>query len=213
MSDEPRGDDLPADKTGGEDAAGWAAPNLGAHEPRGSGAPAPKTQAPGAPAPAAPPPAPAPAPAPTDNWALASQPGARAPRKRRGWIVALVLTLGSIVAFGIAGTALFATRTLPPYQGAYDFLDDVTAGHEQDAIDRLCAADSDDPEAAFSELGSRIGFGSTVTVNFLSVDRDGNRATVEYLVDPSGPEVGTSYDLPMREEGGDWLACPGASLR
>jgi hypothetical protein len=126
-----------------------------------------------------------------------------------------VLALGTIAAFGIAGTALFATRTLPPYQGANDFLDDVTAGHEQDAIDRLCAADRDDPEAAFSELDRRIGFGTTVTANFLGVDRDGERAIVEYQVDlpGTGTATGKSYDLPMREEGGDWKACPGASLR
>ena len=161
---------------------------------------------PGAPAPAAPP-------APAAGWASPPPPDAAAPRKRRGWIVALVLALGTIAAFGIAGTALFATRTLPPYQGAYDFLDDVTAGHEQDAIDRLCAADRDDPEAAFSELGSRLDFGARVTVNFLGVDRDDDHATVEYQIDPPGTAVGTSYDLPMRKEGGDWLACPGASLR
>ena len=197
MSDEP-----PGDSSGGEDAPGWAAP-----------APAPGAPAPGAPAPAAPP-------APTGSWALSPAsgvgvPGTRAPRKRRGWIVALVLALGTIAAFGIAGTALFATRTLPPYQGAYDFLDDVTAGRERDAIERLCAADRDDPEAAFSELGRRIGFGTTVTVNFLGVDRDGERAIVEYQVDlpGSGTTTGKSYDLPMREEGGDWKACPGAPLR
>ena len=161
---------------------------------------------PGAPAPAAPP-------APAAGWASPPPPDPVAPRKRRGWIVALVLTLATIAAFGIAGTALFATRTLPPYQGAYDFLDDVTAGHEQDAIDRLCAADRDDPEAAFSELGSRLDFGARVTVNFLGVDRDDDHATVEYQIDPPGTAVGTSYDLPMRKEGGDWLACPGASLR
>ncbi|MCJ7438169.1 MAG: hypothetical protein MUP97_10450 [Acidimicrobiia bacterium] len=205
-------DETPGDVSGGEDAPGWAAPNLGARAPQGSGAPAP-----GAPAPAAPP-APAPPPAPTDSWALApapgvGAPGTKAPRKRRGWIAALVLALGTIAAFGIAGTALFATRTLPPYQGAYDFLDDVTAGREQDAIDRLCAADRDDPEAAFSELGRRIGFGTTLTVNFLSVDRDGDHATVEYQVDPPGTAAAKSYDLPMREEGGDWKACPGASRR
>jgi len=125
----------------------------------------------------------------------------------------LVLALGTIAAFGITGTVLFATRTLPPYQGAYDFLGDLTAGHEQAAIDRLCAADRGDPQAVFSDLARRIGVGDTVTVNFLSVDRDGARATVEYAVDPSGPEVAKSYDLPMREEGGHWKACPGVSLR
>lgn len=196
-----------SDEARGEDAPGWAAPNPGPREPQGS-----TTPAPGAPAPAAPP-APGPGPGPTDSWALTPPPGTGAPRKRRGWIVALLLALGAIAAFGIAGTALFATRTLPPYQGAYDFLDDVTAGHEQDAIDRLCAVDRDDPEAAFSELGRRIGFGAKVTVNFLGVGRDGDHATVEYLVDPPGPEAGKSYDLPMSEEGGDWKACPGASLR
>jgi putative restriction endonuclease len=29
----------------------------------------------------------------------------------------------------------------------------------------------------------------------------------------SGIQVGKTYDLPMREEGGDWKACPGVSLR
>jgi hypothetical protein len=140
-------------------------------------------------------------------------PGSAAPRKRRGWIVALVLTLGTIVAIAIAGTVLFVTRTLPPYQGAYDFLDDVNAGREQAAINGLCAASRDDPAAAFGELARRIDTGDTVTVNFLSVDRDGNRATVEYVVDPPGTTVGLTYELLVREEGGDWKACPGTSLR
>ena len=163
-------------------------------------------ESPGAPAPAAPP-------APGESWASPLPPGTDTPRKRRGWIVALVFTLATIAAFGIAGTVLFVTRTLPPYQGAYDFLDDVTAGHEQAALDRLCAEDRDNPEAAFSELGHRLGFGATLTVNFLGVDRDGEHATVEYQIDAPGTGVGKSYDLPMRKEGGDWLACPGASLR
>ena len=210
MSDETPGDGTPGDGMPGDgapdaDAPGWAAPTP--VPPPGSGAPVP-----GAPAPAAPP-----APA-TSAWTVPPTPAAAmssgaAPRKRRGWIVVLVLALVAIVAIGIAGTVLFVTRTLPPYQGAYDFLDDVNAGREQAAIAGLCAAGRDDPQAAFGELARRINTGDTVTVNFLSVDRDGGRATVEYVVDPPGTTVGRTYDLLVVEEDGDWKACPGQSLR
>ena len=207
MSDETPGDGAPE-----ADAPGWAAPTPVA--PPGSGAPVP-----GAPAPAAPP-TPASAQAPSAAaWAVPPTPatamsGGAAPRKRRGWIVVLVLALVAIVTIGVAGTVLFVTRTLPPYQGAYDFLDDVNAGREQAAINGLCAADRDDPRGAFGALARRINSGDTVTVNFLSVDRDGDRATVEYVVDPPGTSsVGRTYDLLVRQEGGDWKACPGQSLR
>ncbi len=121
----------------------------------------------------------------------------------------LVLALGTILLFVLAGTVLFVDRSLPPYQGAYDFLDDVTAGREQAAVARLCAADRSDPQSAFDALSRRIDFGDKITVNALSVDRDGDRATVEVRVDPGGSSSARSFDLPMREEGGDWKACPG----
>ena len=183
MSDEP-----PA-----EDQAGWAAP-----------APTPR-----------PTPAPAPAPAPGAVASLlgAMTAGTRPPRKRRGWIVALVAALGAIVALSIAGTVLFVDRTLPPYQGAYDFLSDVTAGRENAATAGLCKADRSNPEAALGVLGRQIAVGSTVHVNFLDVSRDGDRADVDFLVEPRGSTTSTTFELPMREEDGDWKACPGASLR
>jgi hypothetical protein len=208
MSDEPSTER-------GEDDAGWAVPDLEARAPQSgpeSTAPAPPPgSAPDATtvaaAPAAPPPG---APAPTDSWALPAGGVAAGatPRKRRGWIVALVLALGAIALLVIAGTALFVDRSLPPYQGAYDFLDDITSDREQDATDRLCAADQDDPQAAFTAVVRRIGF-NEVTVNALGVDRDGDRATVEITVGSSDDGDRRSFDLPMHEEGGEWKACPG----
>ncbi len=124
-------------------------------------------------------------------------------------------TMGGIliVTAVLAGTVLFVDRSLPPYQGAYDFLDDVTAGRGQASFDRLCASDRDDPETAIAALNRRIEFGDEVTVNALSVDRDGDRATVEVIIDPGGSADTRHFDLPMREEGGDWKACPGDIVR
>jgi hypothetical protein len=136
-----------------------------------------------------------------------------APRRRRGWIVVLVLALGAIFLFAIAGTVLFVDRSLPPYQAAYDFLDDVTAGRGQASFDRLCASDRGDPESAVDALKRRIDFGDEITVNALSVDRDGDRATVEVIIDPGSTTDTRDFELPMREEGGEWKACPGDLLR
>jgi hypothetical protein len=119
----------------------------------------------------------------------------------------------SIVGIAIAGTVLFVDRTLPPYRGAYDFLDDVTANRERAAIGGLCAADRSDPQAAFGELNRHIDIGDSVTVNVFGVDRDGDRADVEILVDPPGAGTGRTFDLPVVEEGGDWKACPSLLLR
>ncbi len=50
-------------------------------------------------------------------------------------------------------------------------------------------------------------------MNPLTVDRDGSRATVEYTVSADRSNQSRTYELPLREEHGDWLACPGDALR
>jgi hypothetical protein len=121
--------------------------------------------------------------------------------------------LATILGFAVAGTVLFVDRTLPPYQGAYDFMSDVTDGNQQAATAGLCAADRNRPESAFGALSRKINVGDTVSVNALDVDRDGDRAAVDIIVDPSGTGPSRSFGLPMRLERGDWKACPGDLLR
>lgn len=140
------------------------------------------------------------------GWA----PSAPQPRSRR-WVVVLVAALALTVGAAIAGTVLFVDRTLPPYNAAHDFVRDVIQGRTSTAAARLCSADREHSQDAIDTVRSTFGFGSaTVTVNVLTVDRNGDRATVDYNVTPRAP---TTYHLQMRLEGGSWKACPGSGLR
>ena len=180
----------------------------------GPAAPPPGTTSPGAPPPpgvAAPtgaPPFATPSPArPSPAWT----PSGPKPRSLR-WVVVLVAALALTVGAAIAGTVLFVDRTLPPYNAAHEFVRDVIHGRTSAAAARLCAADREHSQDAIDTVRSSFGFdATTITVNVLAVDRDGDRATVDYDVDiPHDP---TTYHLQMRQEGGAWKACPGSGLR
>lgn len=131
-------------------------------------------------------------------------------RRGRGWIVVLVSVLAVIfVVLGI-GTALFVSNTLPPYSAAHDFIEDIVDGDLGSAGNRLCRAHDDSPETAIAEVLQNFGGGRSVSVNPFTVDREGDRATVEYGIRPRDGGEDRVYELPMRKEGGDWVACPGA---
>jgi hypothetical protein len=189
-----------------DDQPGWAAPGSAPGEPgpwdtpavAPPGAPPPpagwgQQTAPGAAVPAVPPP----------------QAAAGAPRRRRGkgWLVALLVTLGAIVAIAIAGTVLFVTRTLPPYRGADDVLSAVRRGDDNAARNRLCSADRVD-ESAIRVIRDTMNDSKSVTVNAFGVDRSGSTARVEFTVTYNGGKRSRSYHLPMVEENGSWKACP-----
>ncbi len=151
---------------------------------------------------------------PPPGYPTVAGPGIAGPtgaKPRRAWIVVLGLALGTIVLIGVAGTALFVTRTLPPLSAASGFLNDVADANAAAATGRLCAADREDPRAALQVVTDHFTLRSgTITENPLSVDRDGDRATVEYTI-KSGTD--RTYQLPLRREHGTWKACPGDELR
>ena len=190
------------------DDAGWAAPHL----PPGGDAPAPEDATPAAtPPPSAPPP-------PSAAWAQppAGPPASGAPpRKRRGWIIALVAGLGVIVLAGVLGTVFFVSNTLPPYNAANDFIDDIRQGRFDAAADQLCRADQDNTDDALSVVTRTFPGHDEIAVNPLSVDVDGDTATVEFTVtaDKEDTGDGDTFELALRKEGDDWKPCPGAGLR
>jgi hypothetical protein len=179
-----------------EDQPGWAAPDVTPTEPGPWSAP-----------PAGPPPAPT-------GWDQPAVPppptAAGAPRRKRGkgWLVALLVVLGSIVAMTVAGTVLFITRTLPPYTAAHAFLEDVAHHRDASAARRLCGTDSS-PDTTIqgvrADLGNNI---NTISVNPFGVDRSGDTATVDVSVSYYGGRSTRSFSVPVVDEHGHWKACP-----
>lgn len=174
----------------------------------------------GAPTPP-PPPHPPAAPAPSAGWGDPStwaQPAATvpspqvapgAPRKPRGraWLVVLLIVLGLIVAMAAGGTVLFASRTLPPYNGARHFLDDVR--NDQPNPSHVCSADT--PDQAVRQVRDRLqSFGdvNTIAPNAFGVDRTDNTAKVDFTVTYHGGRSSRSFSLLVVDESGTWKACP-----
>jgi hypothetical protein len=207
VADEPG---PPGDATAsGDDQAGWGAPDQRSREPDTTAA---------EPGTAPPPPPPAPPMAPPPGWESTPPPttAAGAPvARRRGktWLVVLISVLAVVVVAAIVGTVLFFDRTYPPYEAARDFIEDVDDGNFTSAFDRLCDADKSDlSQERLRSLFSGILQGSDgLTTNPLSVDRDGDVATVDFTV--SFNDDDDTYELPMREEDGEWRPCPGDQLR
>jgi hypothetical protein len=150
--------------------------------------------------------------APADPWIVpppAAAAGAPPPPRRRGWRVALLAVLSLTVAMAVAGTVLFITRTLPPYNAARHFLDDVTHDRATAAGVHLCSADAASPEGIIQAVRSRVGGGvHSISANPLGVDRSGGTATVDFTVTYSDGRSGRSFSLAVREEHGTWKACP-----
>jgi hypothetical protein len=192
-----------------EDQPGWAAPDSVPREPDPitwgspavppSGAPPPpagwfEPTAPAAGVPAVPPPQ--------------GAPGAPRRTRSKGWLVALLVVLATILAMAIAGTVLFITRTLPPYNAANDFLTDVAHGNNGAAAGRLCAADagaSDTIQRVRDRLGSHS---KTIAVNPFGVDRSGDTARVDFSVSYSDGTSSRRFSIPVVNENGTWKACP-----
>lgn len=134
--------------------------------------------------------------------------------RKKTWLVVLISALVAIAVAAGAGTWLFVDRTLPVVEGADDFLADVSDGRTEDAQARLCRADREDAGADLVRVVRRLieRGDDEYNVNLLSVDRDDDTATVDFSV---GDDIDDddSYALPMRQEGGDWRACPGDELR
>jgi hypothetical protein len=191
------------------DQPGWAAPGSASGEPEPItwGAPAvPPSGAPPPPAGWAQPTAPA-----TGVPAVPPPQGAPGgPRRKRGkgWLVVLLVILGTIVALAIAGTVLFVTRTLPPYRGANDFLADVAHHRDAAAAGRLCTPDTggvDSIQPIRDRLGGNI---STITPNPFGVDRSGNTARVDFSVSYDNGTNSRSFSILLVDENGTWKACP-----
>ena len=129
------------------------------------------------------------------------------PRRRRRWLVVLLSVLGFTLACLIAGTVLFVTRTLPPYNGAKDFLNDLNHGNTDAATGRLCSADSNDPSTAISDVNANFSDGKSFSVNPFDVNRTGDSALVGYTVTRHDGSTHT-YHLEVVDESGSWKACP-----
>ena len=120
MPDDPRDSDDP----------GWAAPHLPPRDPT-TDAPAPG--APAAPPAASPAAAPPPPPPPSAAWAQPVPAGAAgaptgATRRRRPWLVVLISVLAVILVSVVIGTVFFVQHTLPPFNAANDFVNDLADG-------------------------------------------------------------------------------------
>ena len=194
------------DEPGPEDP-GWAAP--------------PSAPPPGA-APPPPPPG-APEATPSAAWAQPPAPGpppgtapppGTPPRRRRGWLITLIAVMAVFLVSVIAGTALFVSNTLPPYDAANDFLNDLADGRLTAAANQLCSSDQDTPDRALTLVTQHFVGRERISVNPFGVDRYGDRATVDYTVsEERGSDSIDTFALPLREENGDWRPCPGDSLR
>ena len=162
----------------------------------------------------------APAPPPDTGWipdltappdptrgAGAPPVGVGPPRRPRRWLVVLLSVLAFTVACLVGGTVLFVTRTLPPYNGARDFLNDVNHGNTDAATGRLCAADSGDPQTALQNVAANFSDGRSFSVNPLDVNRTGSSATVGYSVTLHDGST-HSFHLTVVDENGSWKACP-----
>ena len=116
----------------------------------------------------------------------------------------------AILAAAGTGTALFITNTLPAFSAADDFMEDLVDDRIDAAADQLCAAARERPDTAILSVTRHFLGGENLSVNPFTVDRDGDRATVEYAIRPRGGGDDDIYVLPLRRERGDWRPCPGA---
>jgi hypothetical protein len=133
-------------------------------------------------------------------------------KRRKTWLVVLLSVIGLGVVVAIAGTVLFVDRTLPPFDAANDFLDDLADSRVDRAAAQLCSSDREDAEDAIGEVTRRFPGGDELFVNPLGVDREGSRAWVEFTItvgDDDDSDDDRSYRLPLRQENGEWRPCPG----
>jgi hypothetical protein len=129
-----------------------------------------------------------------------------APRKR--WIAVLVGVMVLILGIAIAGTVLFVTNTWPPLETAFDFTDDLEDGDVGAAYAQLCddlrTPGSRDDFDAFADrfLDGLL----TVSVDPFSVDRNGDRASVDFAASYRNDRH-VDLELALVHERGDWRVC------
>jgi hypothetical protein len=121
--------------------------------------------------------------------------------------VVLVAAMAAILVVTIAGTVLFFTQTYPPLSAAHDFTDEIRDGDFDDAFEQVCTplrtpALRDD----FDQLARRLSRADDVSIDIFSVDRDGDRATVDF--DATYGDDTFEATLPLVREAGDWRPCP-----
>jgi hypothetical protein len=136
----------------------------------------------------------------------------RAPRKR--WIVVLVGALVGILVIAIVGTALFVTNTLPPLEATWDFTNDIQDGHYNSAFAQQCdSVRSEGARTSFERFANLLNDNTdSLSVNILSVHRNGARATVEFTAHkPNERDIKVKLDLV--HERGDWKPCGGKYFR
>jgi hypothetical protein len=130
------------------------------------------------------------------------------PRPRKRWIVVLVAALVLTLGIAVAGTVLFATNTWPPLDTAFEFTDDLEDGDVNAASAQLCdglqtPAGRDNFEEFADELLDGL---LTLTVNPFGVDRNGDRASVDFTANYRGDRH-ADYELVLVRERGDWRVC------
>lgn len=128
-------------------------------------------------------------------------------RPRWRWVVVLVAVLTCILLVTIAGTVLFFTQTYPPLSATHDFTDDIRDGDFDDAFEELCVAVRR-PELRddFDQFARRLYRADKVSIDPFSVDRDGNRATVDF--DATYGDDTFDATLSLVRERGEWRPCP-----
>jgi hypothetical protein len=126
----------------------------------------------------------------------------------------LISVLAVILVSVVLGTVFFVEGTYPPFDAANEFVNDLADGELDAAAAQLCAADQSNSERALSIVTRNFPGNDHVSVNPFGVDRDGDRATVDYTLSPdSDSGSGDTYELTLRKEGDDWKPCPGDSAR
>ncbi len=153
-------------------------------------------------APAGPPPGWTPPPPPTG---AAGAPVVR--RRGKTWLVVLISVVAVVFVAGILGTVLFFDRSYPPYEAARDFVDRIERREFVAADAQLCSAERGGGTIERFRTAIDLADASDLSPNPLSVDRDGDRATVDFRVNYRNRDD-RSYELRLVRENGDWKPCP-----
>jgi hypothetical protein len=129
-----------------------------------------------------------------------------APRKR--WLVVLIGVLVLIAGIAIAGTVLFAHNTWPPYRAAHDFTSDLEDGDVSGAYANLCARlTGPGRRSDFEDFANQIRRGlDHMSMSVFQVDRNGDRATVDFTV-VHDVDRHTDLSLVLVREDDDWRVC------
>ena len=118
-----------------------------------------------------------------------------------------MVVLALILATAVAGSVLFATQTWPPLSATYDFTDDLHHGRTDAAFAQVCdSLRTESTRVRFDAFARAMANANSLSVDLLSVRRNGSRATVEYAVRYPSQRSNT-VKLFLIEEHGDWRPC------